>query len=94
MHRIYRKSTDIITREIVGETLLVPVRAEVAGMQQLYALNEVSAFIWQQIDGTETLGAVLKRVTSRFDVDRREAEADLAAFVHQLTSADLIEEVH
>jgi Coenzyme PQQ synthesis protein D (PqqD) len=92
MDRIYCKKENIITREIVGETLLVPIRGELANMQKLFALEDVSAFIWEELDGVKTLGFILERVTDSFEVDRRGAETDLVEFIDALEAAELIEE--
>jgi len=42
----YRHSEDVVTRQIVGETLLVPIRGDLAGSQRLFALDAVGEFIW------------------------------------------------
>ena len=92
MNRVFRKKEDIVTRNIVGETLLVPIRGELANMQRLFALEKVSAFIWGQLDGVNTLGDILERITDSFEVDRREAETDLMEFIEALETAELIQE--
>jgi hypothetical protein len=80
----------VIAREIAGETLLVPIRGELADMQRLFFLEPVSHFIWEQLDGATTLADVGMAVTGRFDVDVEVARADLLAFIEELTDAGLV----
>jgi hypothetical protein len=46
---VYRKKKDLVTREIAGETLIVPTRGNLADMQRIFALNGVAGFIWQHL---------------------------------------------
>ena len=75
MDHIYRHRKHIVTRDIAGETLLVPIQEELADMQRLFALEGVSAFIWKRLDGDRTLDDILDLVAGRFDVDRHRGRA-------------------
>lgn len=91
MDRIFKKKEDIVSREIVGETLLVPIRGELANMQKLFALEDVGATIWELLDGKKTLGEILELITDSFDVTPEEAHADLLEFIDDLSEKGLIE---
>ena len=88
--RIYRKPDSIVSRNIAGETLLVPIRGKLADMRSLYSLNPVAEVIWNGIDGTTPLGTVRDRVMETFAVDRDRAEIDIRSFIDDLIGADLI----
>jgi hypothetical protein len=92
MDRVFKKKEDIITRDIVGETLLVPIRGELANMQKLFALEDVAAFVWEHLDGKKALDEILEMMTTHFDVDFEEAKTDLVEFIDALSAADLIEQ--
>ena len=89
MNIVYRQADDIVSRAVAGETLLVPIRGRLADLQRLFALNPVAEFIWQQLDGERTLAHIRDAVVDRFDVPSDTAEADLTAFVGELTTAGL-----
>jgi len=56
LNKIYRKKEDTVTRQIAGETLLVPIRSQVADMRNIFALTHHSAeYIWRQLDGKQNL---------------------------------------
>ena len=88
----YRKSEAVVTREIAGETMLVPIRGSIADMERLFALDEVSAFIWDRIDGSHDVPALAAAVTEEFDVAGDTALTDTREFLAELLAAGLIEE--
>lgn len=88
--RVYRQSPSVVTREIAGEVLLVPVRGELAQLQRLFSLNGVGAFIWRQLDGKRDLEAIHHDVVERFDVSEDEARRDLVEYVDCLRDASLV----
>jgi len=90
LQRRYRKSDDLVTREIAGETLLVPIRNTLASLQQIFALNPVASFVWGQLDGTRSLGAIHQDIVARFSTTPEEARSDLLEFVDALAAAELI----
>jgi hypothetical protein len=93
LETVYRQSADLIARQVLGDTLLVPLRGELADLQRIFALNPVAQQIWAWLDGELDVAAVCARLVLRFEVDPAQAEADLVAFIAQLSAAGLIEEV-
>ncbi|MFH1984953.1 MAG: PqqD family protein [Pseudomonadota bacterium] len=87
---VFDKQKDIVHRTIAGESLLVPIRGELADMQRIFALNPVADFIWQRIDGTASLGQITSAVTVDFDTDAAQAATDTAALIADLAAAGLI----
>jgi hypothetical protein len=92
MIAMYRKKGTVITRQIAGETLLVPVRGKIAELERLYVLEGPGEFIWAQLDGIRTMEAVRDEVVRRFEVTPQEAEKDLLEFLSELKAMDLVEE--
>jgi hypothetical protein len=90
---VYQKKEDIVTRSIADETLLVPIRSQMADMQRIFALNPVAEYIWQQLDGKQKLENILAGITSNFNVEKVQAESDLQEFILQLIKEGIIEEV-
>lgn len=92
LSKIYSKGNDIVSREIAGETILVPIRGQLADMQQIFALNPVAEYIWQSLDGKKSLGDICDGIVGNFEVDRNQAENDLQEFLDELLEAGLIVE--
>jgi hypothetical protein len=88
----YRKQEEIVTREIAGETLLVPIRSKLADMQRIFGLNAVGEYIWQQLDGRRSLTEIHNEIVDDFDVTGEQAKIDIQEFIGQLLEADIITE--
>ena len=90
---VYRRKAEIVARDIAGERLLVPIRGNLADLQQLFSLNPVAAHIWDALDGEKSLEEIRETLLARFDVPPEEAERDLAEFIAAIDEAGLIEGV-
>jgi hypothetical protein len=66
----------MVGRRIGDEYVLVPLAGRGADLDSIFNLNRVAAFVWEQLDGTRTGGAVVDAVVERFDVERERAERD------------------
>jgi len=91
--RVYQQGENIVSRNIAGESLLVPIRGHVADMQRIFALDPVGEFIWNKLDGTLSLSGILEELLETFSVDRDRAGEDLMGFIDELSRASLIEEI-
>ncbi len=92
LNRVFRQRQEMVTREIAGEVILVPVRGKLAQLQQIFVLNPVGAYIWEQLDGERDLEAIRRGLVDSFEVTSSEAEADLVEYLGALEGADLIAE--
>ena len=86
----YRWQEEIVTRSIAGETLLVPIRSNLADMQRIFGLNRVGEYIWQRLDGKLSLKAICDEVVDNFQVTEEQAKRDIRQFIGQLLEADII----
>jgi hypothetical protein len=93
MNRIFRKITSVSTRTIGDEVILVPIKGQLAQLQQVFVLNPVGSFIWDHLDGTEDLNALKTALTAAFDVEPKEAENDIRGYIEDLTAHGLVIEV-
>jgi hypothetical protein len=83
-------SGDFVTREILGETLLVPVRGGVGQLESIFTLNETGSTIWSGLVEGLDEAALSARLSERFEVSPERAREDVAAFVRSLTEEGLL----
>ena len=81
----------VIYRQVVGEHMLIPVGDVPAEQNGLFALTEVGAFIWKQIETGKDEAALLDAILQEFEIDFGTASSDLEAFLDQLSSYGIIE---
>ena len=90
MEQQYRRHANFVYRKIENETILVPIKNNVGDMSCIYHLNEVGAFIWEQLDGEKTLSDILNMVADEFDVTPEDAEIDLYDYINDLNEIGAI----
>lgn len=90
---VLTKREEIVSREIAGETILVPIRGKLVDLQRIFSVNPVGAYIWRQLDGQKTLAEVRDGVLETFEAETQRAEADLREFIAELLVAELIRKV-
>ena len=88
--QVFAKDEGVVLREIAGEIFLVPIRGHLAQLQQIFVLSPVGSFIWDQIDGAQTLGIIGSKIVERFSVESDTALQDLVSYVQELETAGLI----
>lgn len=80
---------DQVSAGIPGETVVLDTKAGV-----YHGVDEVGSFIWESLREPTTVDALLRAVTTAYDVGEQECLEDLQLFLNELLSARLIEVRH
>jgi hypothetical protein len=84
LEKTYGKNENFVYRRIGDETILVPIKDNVGDMGSIYNLNEVGAFVWEHLDGKQSLSDIKDRIFEEFNVSPDAANNDLSDFIAQL----------
>jgi len=90
LNKYFTKDKDLVTRNIVGETIVVPVRSNVGDLDSIYTLNEVGTKIWELIDGRNNISQIIEAICNAYEVLPEEAEKDTIDFINSLKETGLI----
>ncbi len=88
----YIRNPNFIFRKIVDETILVPIRQNVAELNCIYSLNEVGSFLWQKLAEPQDLSTLQSAVVSEFAASPEQVAEDISLFLTDLTSFGAVEE--
>lgn len=80
-----------ILRKIADEYLVVAVGDKAKSFQSVVVLNEVSAFILENIRENITIVDLVNRIVEEYDVDSETASEDLNAFIRTLNEYGMLE---
>jgi hypothetical protein len=86
-------SRSFVTRQIAGETLIMPVAGRTADLESIYVLNEVASRIWQLVGSPTTAERIAEVVAREFDVSPERAGEDVAEFLGALDARGLIRHI-
>jgi len=89
----YQKDPNMVSREIAGEVILVPIRRNMGDLESIYTLNETAAAAWTLIDGSSTLQKIRNQIVDEYDVEVEQAQLDLLELVAQLEEIGAIQRV-
>ena len=79
-----KRNPDLICRSIAGETVLVPTGQLAQNFNGMITLNEVAAFIWENLEKVDSQDELLKLILDEFEVEEAAADADLNGFLSML----------
>jgi hypothetical protein len=87
----FSKKEDFVTREIAGETIIVPIRKQAGDLESIYTLNELGTTIWGMIDGKTKVSKIIEAIHENYDTTPENAARDVTEFLQSLEKASLIQ---
>ena len=79
-----------ILRDIVGETVLVPINESTSSFNGLITINELGKFIWENLEKVETEEELLQLILNEYEVDEDTAKKDLDEFLQVIKDIDIV----
>jgi hypothetical protein len=89
----FRRSSAVVSRQISGETLVVPIRGKVGDLASIYTFNETGSVLWAALEQPRTLEMLASTLCGTFEVGRDDAHRDANAFVREMQAAGLLSAV-
>ncbi|HKO03098.1 MAG TPA: PqqD family protein [Candidatus Acidoferrales bacterium] len=86
------RSETVVTREVAGESIVVPVRGGVGDLDGLFTLNEIASGIWQLLATSRSAEEVAEWVRERYEVSEEQARTDVSGFLEELQRQGLVHE--
>lgn len=89
----YIRNREVVSRQIEGELVIVPIRRGVGDLNSLYTLNPVGSVLWDFLTEGHTLGEMVRRVCDEFEVTNNQAQSDIQEFLGSLLEEKLVQSV-
>ena len=81
-----------VLRNVVDEFIVMPTGENIAKFEGAVVLNEVSAFVFRQLENAVSRDDLLTAIVNEFDVDEATAAADLDELLAQFGKMGLLED--
>src|ERR1700675_1763880 len=85
------RNRDVVSRQIEGELIIVPIRRGVGDLNSLYTLNPVGSVLWDFLTEGHTLAEMIQRVCDEFEVTGNQAQSDIQEFLGSLLEEKLVQ---
>lgn len=83
-NRVYQARSGYVLRDLMGESLLIPVGPPGETPPNMAILSPVAGFLWQQLQQGRSFSQLLDAVMAEFEVDEPTAAADIQEFLEQM----------
>ena len=87
---VFLKSSGFIPRVIEDEVVLVPSPSPGSQIDSIYSINPCGAFIWNLLDSSHSVKAIIEAVVQEFDVTHETAASDVREFLESMLAEGLI----
>ena len=81
---VLRKNSDMVTRVIDDETILVPIYKTSDEINCIYTLNKVASRVWEMFDGKKTVGEIKKQLLKEFNTTSKEVDKKMQELLKDL----------
>ncbi len=83
---------EFVVRQVMEETVAIPVGQSALELNGMILLNDVSKLIWEQLEQETELETIVAAVTDAFEVSDQEAKEDIQEFLDKLRKMRMLEE--
>ncbi len=86
----FRRSSKVVSRQMEGETLVVPIRGGVGDLDAIFSFNALGSDLWALLEQRRSLPEMTAWVVERYEVTHEQAGQDIQAFLSELKEAGLV----
>lgn len=86
LNKIIRISTDVLSQEVSGETVLLNLKSE-----NYYGLDEVGTRVWQLLNEYDDLSVIYSILLQEYDVDEKQLHGDLDEVIKKMLDAKIVQ---
>jgi len=89
----HTRNTAIVSRDVAGETIVVPICRGVGDLDSVYTFNPVGKGLWQLLEHGCTAEELANWVATQYEVDAKQALADVQTYLAELQEIGLVRTV-
>lgn len=87
------RSPDLVSRDVAGEMVVVPICRGVGDLDSIFTFNTVGTHVWNLLTEGRTESELTNSVTRRFQVSEYVAQSDVRNFLTDLLGVGLVRTV-
>jgi len=87
---VFRRSDSLVTRDLAGEKVIIPVRGKVGDLRSIYTLNDVGSDVWDLLDGQRPVEEIVNHLQQEYEVDPVTLSADIRRLLGEMHQEGLI----
>ena len=89
----HTRNTAIVSRDVAGETIVVPICQGVGDLDSVYTFNPVGRNLWRLLESGRSVEELANWVVTHYEVDAKQAVADVQSYLSELQDVGLVRTV-
>ena len=89
----HTRNTAIVSREVAGETIVVPICRGVGDLDSVYTFNPVGRGLWRLLENGLSAEELANWVARHYEVDAKQALLDVQSYLAELQEIGLVRTV-
>jgi hypothetical protein len=89
----HTRNTAIVSRDVAGETIVVPICRGVGDLDSVYTFNPVGRSLWRLLESGHSVEELANWVVTHYEVDAKQALADVQSYLSELQEVGLVRTV-
>jgi Coenzyme PQQ synthesis protein D (PqqD) len=87
------RNPDLVSRDVAGETVVVPICRGVGDLDAIFTFNGVGSHLWRLLADGRTEAELSTFIAERFSIGANQAQSDVRNFLADLHEAGLVRTV-
>lgn len=94
LDRYYQIAENLVTKEIEGELVIVPVKSGLGDLDgEMYALTTTGIAVWHKLDGKKPLKEIIDCISSAYSSPQKTIQKDIVELLEVFLEKGLIVEL-
>src|SRR5271170_5440276 len=89
----HARNTAIVSRDVAGETIVVPICRGVGDLDSVYTFNAIGRSLWRRLESVQTTEELANWVSKHYEVDAKQALEDVQCYLAELQEVGLVRTV-
>jgi hypothetical protein len=89
----HTRNAEIVSREVAGETIVVPICKGVGDLDSVYTFNSIGRSLWRLLENGQSAEELANWVATHYEVDAKQAFIDVQDYLSELQEIGLVRTV-
>lgn len=86
----YQRSENVVSRELGGQAVLIPIEQQGVDVQRIYALNATAEEVWEVLAVPSTLEDIVAKMAEGYNASVDLIRNDLVALLNEMVDEKVV----
>lgn len=86
----YKRSKNVVSRELGGQKILIPIQQREVDVQRIYALNTTAEAVWELLTIPSTLEDIVAKLTQQYMASADLIRNDLVKLLDEMIEEKVV----